>query len=260
MRGMAAKKSAKNATKKAAKKSTTKTAQPAVTTKTEPTQETPVATPTKQPFPTLAVVSAAVFILIVIIGAVLITKALAPNQENVQSQDVVAIVNGQTITIQEVETVRQALGPQVAMFSEEDIIDQLVLQTLLLQEAETRGISVTRQQAEAEFDTLLLQQGISREEFAGLLAQQGQDLNVLLEEYRKNLMLEALSEELSAGPVTEEEAIAFYEEYKKIAGGEIPPYEELREEIFSFLEQQQQAQALTELAEELESQAQIERY
>ncbi len=259
---MAAKKSAKkSASKKPVKKAAKKTTKKAVK---KPATKTAAVAETENPssrFPMIAVVTGVLFVLLVLIVAIVVVNYMTPDTQTTTAQgEVVANVNGQPITTQDVDMIQAALGPQGAFLSEEEIIDQLILQTLLLQEAEVRGIMVTPAEAEAEFEALLAAQGVSREEFAGMLAQQGQDLNMLLEEFRKNLVLEELASQITAEEVTEEQAQQFYQEYAAIAGEDTPSYEELREEIFAFLEEQARAEALTSLAESLESQAQIERY
>lgn len=261
----AKKKQAKKANKKSVKKSSKKTAKKAATKKsvkkaTKKAPETP--TEEKQPFPTVAVVVGIVFVAVIILFAALFTAWMTPQEPTTVPGDdeVVAVVNGQAITQQDVVLVQSALGQQAQMMGEEELVDQLIMQTLLLQEAEVRGITVTHEEARAEFSALLEAQGVSEDEFSGLLAQQGQDLDLLLEEFRKNLVLEQLAAELDEVSVTEEDAIEFYEEYAAIAGEDTPSYEELREEIIEFLEEQERARALTDLAEALAQDATIERF
>ncbi len=256
---MAAKKAAKKTAKTTKKSTAKKSVKKQAAKKAENTQEEVQQPSQAEPFPTVAVVTAAIFVVLVLAVAIFVVMWATPEapQPALETQTLV-IVNGQALTTQDLAFIRSVIDPMGTSLSDEQIIDQLILQTLLLQEAETRGIFIGLDQAEEDFSALLSAQGVPREEFTAILAQQGQSYEVLIEEYRKNLVLEALAEQLEVAPVTDEDAREFYEDYRALAGEQAPAFEELREDILLFLEEQARSEALEELGVELRETAVIE--
>ncbi len=149
------------------------------------------------------------------------------------------------------------------------VLDDLIDEVLLQQEAEKRGIEITEEDEDHYFeqhiDTIKEQQGITEEEIVEILQQQNIES---LEQYQEifvensNLTIQKLIQELTRGiEITDEMAREVYEQNEgqfTDQEGNIAPFEDIKEQLKAQLMQQEEANSLDELAEELREEAEIE--
>jgi len=116
--------------------------------------------------------------------------------------DVLAVVNGEAVTKGQVyEYMWSQVGPQS--------VEELITRRLVQQEAGRRGVSVSEDQVDARVAELAEQYG-GRETLELLLNSSGMSLEVLRENLRLNLLIEALlAPEID---ISEEDLHAYYDE------------------------------------------------
>jgi peptidyl-prolyl cis-trans isomerase SurA len=199
------------------------------------------------------------------------------NGENINRQELQQKTNLQMITqqlFQIDQTFAQFLNYSEAgqEFLEEynrHVLDDLINQFLLTQEAERRGIEVTEEDEDYYFeqhiDTIKERQGISEEEMLEILQQQNVES---LEQYQEifvensNLPLQKLTQELTGDmEITDEMAKQVYEQNEgqfTDQEGNVAPFEDIKEQLKAQLIQQEEANLLDELTQELREEAEIE--
>ncbi|GAB3066558.1 SurA N-terminal domain-containing protein [Salinicoccus sesuvii] len=197
-----------------------------------------------------------------------------PDLEDVP--DVVAEVNGQEINKDEFEQVYVPQFQQVAMKAQmageevnqaqvkEQVADGLVSQELLRQEAENRGIETSDEEVDAVIDDLVEQNGLeSRDELFAALEEQG-----LTEEEVRMQLSDGLSqdklldEEIGEIEVTEEELQSVYDDAvaeQEETGGEqeLPPFEEVEDNLEANVREQKANEATRNYADELRENADV---
>ena len=177
--------------------------------------------------------------------------------------DVVATVNGEEVTSGDVEEVRQSMGRQGRKVSEDEAVEQAINQELLSQAVQDVGINVTTEEAESALESQLTRQNMSLAEYKSLFEARGGSYQDELENVKSQLAIQKYVEseiEDEDFEVTDEEASAFYEQYKQSSPQEVPPYEEIKPQIVSRLEQQKRQEAFSALVEELRSDADINKH
>lgn len=88
--------------------------------------------------------------------------------------DVVAKVNGEKITVSELDRIYDSLpAEQKALMSKEVILEQLVQLKVIYQEAKKEGFVVSEAEANSKLDELFASAGITRGQFVSSLEQQG---------------------------------------------------------------------------------------
>lgn len=197
-----------------------------------------------------------------------------PDLEDVP--DIVAEVNGEEITRDEFEQVYAPQFQQIAMQSQmsgqevdqsqlkQQVADGLVSQELLRQEAEDRGIEATDEEVDAVIDDLVEQNGLeSREELFAALEEQGLTEEEVRTELREGLNQDQLiAEETGEIDVTEEELQSLYDDtaaQQEEMGGEqeLPPFEEMEDDLESHIRQQKASEATRNYASELRENADV---
>ncbi len=108
----------------------------------------------------------------------------------------VVTVNGDAITMADVQNRLSFATGMGAMTTEEEVIDELVTETLLLQEAERRGVSVSAAQFEEEYQTLLMMNGITEQDLMGQLGMIGVSLEYFKEYFRANVVISQMLDDL----------------------------------------------------------------
>lgn len=172
--------------------------------------------------------------------------------------NVVLTVNGEDIYSSEVDETQQMLMQQTGQeLSLGEVSRQLVLEKILVQEAEDRGLTVTVEEVEEEFETLLAQQGMTLEELQADIESQGMDYQEFLEQQKDGLLFERLAQQLDIEEVTEEEAEAAFEQQSAMMGEEMV-FEDVEDQIYQQLRQEREQQALLTLGEELYEDADIQ--
>lgn len=176
----------------------------------------------------------------------------------VPGDEVVATVNGNPITVSEVEH-RQA---RHSMFFGETLefaraLEQLINEELAYQQA-VPDYQVDRDEAERDLEADLERDGFTLEWLKAQLEEGGIVYDDYLETFRRDMVINMYLEDAIA--VTEEQAMARYEqlaeEYAMIPDMELPPYEEVRDFVIAELEEQN----LGLLVARLRQEADIVRY
>lgn len=197
-----------------------------------------------------------VFVLILLVGAIMWSSFNRTVESNV-----VAKVNGEEITSDQVELIQQSFLQQGQQISEEDATEQAINQELLFQQSEQEGNSVTDEETESLIESQLTQQGTTLEEYKQQLESQGVSYENELENIKEQIEVEnylnSVFEEENLD-VTKDEATGFYKVYNEQSPEELPPYEEVEPQIISILEQEKQRDIIESLIQELRESADIE--
>jgi parvulin-like peptidyl-prolyl isomerase len=178
-----------------------------------------------------------------------------------ETNSVLAKVNGEDVTSNEVLGIQQSFAQQGLQISSEDALEQVIIQEILSQEAQQEGFSPTNEEAELIIETQLSQQGMNLDDFKQQLSQQGVSYEEQLEGVKEQVAVQDYINsqfEDESFDVTNEEANEFYEEYKAQSPEELLPFEEVEPQIVSTLQQQKQQEAIGSLVEELRLNSDIE--
>jgi hypothetical protein len=224
-------------------------------------------------------ISAVVLVIVALIGLTYImekqgrinTGIFDGIEKLVTGHKAVAIVNGQKITKNELDTsVAQISAGAVAQgmdsANEEmklqirgQALDMLVNTELLMQEAKERGIVVTEEEVEQRIGKL--REDIGGEEvLATRMAEFGITEKILRRDVKNELTVKALLDQVFVEKgitITDEEVAAFYEQ----AGGKkagLPAIEEVSEQIKAQIKSTKEQEQVTALIEELRGEAAIE--
>ncbi len=202
---------------------------------------------------------------ILTISLVIFAGCTEQSQDDKSNSDisgtVVATVNGEKITSEEVTSMQQAYEQQGQQISEEDALEQLINQEILSQKAQQEGFNLTDEEAEAEIEALLGQQGMTLKEYKDQLEQQGTSYEEQLQNFKEQLAIQNYQDEALEGEdfnVTEEEAENYYELYKQQDPENTPDYEDIKDQIIDYLQQQKRQEAINSLVQELREDANIE--
>lgn len=235
------------------------------------------------PRKTLYLIAAAVIIAVVVAGAFsgFLDKPLTALQEMFQeeSQEVVATVNGEEITREELEVMLEQQKQQYQMQGmdldseemsdmreqlERQILDSLIANLLMAQAAEEKGISVSEEELEQEYQDLAAQFGGEEElnqqlEAAGITREEiKEDIARTLpaQKYMESYKEENISEEDLE--VSEEELKAVYDQYSAQMGEEFGEFEEVKPQLEEDLKRQKENEVLQSHVEELREEAEVE--
>lgn len=205
-----------------------------------------------------------------------------PEPETDDIPDVVATVNGEDITGDEFIPVYEAQFQQMAMQSQmsgeepdedmirEQTLDGLISTELLLQHAQDQDY----QASEEEIDELLTETaetgGLeSTDELIETYEEQGNTEEDLREDASNQVLIEKVEDDLEVSEPTEEELEEAYEEMEaqqeimaEAQGGEaaeeLPPFEEVRDDLEEQVTQEEQDEAMMTHIEELREDADVE--
>lgn len=178
--------------------------------------------------------------------------ATPPGNYTAPGSEVIATVNGEEITAEEVASV------QLAMFQYDDewldleeVLEQLISQKLILREAELAGYSSTIEEAEMDLLLQLADMGIPVELFHAMLEEDGLSYDEFLEYRRVRLAIVTfLDDAVEVPEVTEEEVMQAYEAYKELymetsPDEEPPSFDEVRSQVLSLLEERRREDAVS---------------
>lgn len=182
----------------------------------------------------------------------------------------VAVVNSEDISREDYEVVERNVaagqGIDMAILDEEtrmalrrQILDSVITQRLVHQAAEASGAAADPAAVETEFAAIRAQFE-SDEAFAAALEAEALTEDGLREQITDNLVTQAYLEselQLSTFTATDEEIQAMYEEVAA-GGAEVPPLEEVREQVEALVLQQKQQEVVATLVERLRTEANIE--
>ncbi len=217
-------------------------------------------------------------------------------QSATQTPSVVAVVNGEEITKDQLDrftdlsrivlTIYQQFPrfAQVLVSTEEgkallkayerDVLESLITWKLLVQEARKRGLVVPEEKLQAELDRVLksiMQRNslATEEELAeAVITRLGQTLEEfkarIRSEAEERLLVDLLKEEVTGDvSVSPEEVASYYEEHKESFvddDGNVKPLEEVAGEIEAKLLQEKKDRVWREFLKELRGSAEVEIY
>ncbi|MFT4312448.1 MAG: SurA N-terminal domain-containing protein [Candidatus Woesearchaeota archaeon] len=181
-----------------------------------------------------------------------------PELPDVDPSTVVATVNGQEITQEQVnEVIIGVMQQQGQQISSQEALEQVIYMQLLMEYAQEQSIVVSREQAEAFLAEQLEPMGQTLEEYEQAIVAQGVDLEIYYAQVQEQLAVEQIFDQLVIEPVAEEEIRAFYEQNLEFIDEEVT-YEQIRPEIEMLIEQNRLEIALNEFLLQLQESAQIE--
>ncbi|MFW5853543.1 MAG: SurA N-terminal domain-containing protein [Patescibacteria group bacterium] len=195
-------------------------------------------------------------------------ELISPEFDSTDNSEVVAVVNGENITQNELEqgmeqmrSMIEAYSPDQALSEEElkeTVLDELISGVLLYQEAKNQGLELDQAEVEAEYEAMLEQQG--EEQLTELMAEAGLSTEELKEEISRNLTINAYINYLGEQEGIEVTEAEVEEMYEQLTEGqeEAPALEEVAEEVRSQLLQEKSNLLISEMLEELKNNAEIE--
>ena len=175
-------------------------------------------------------------------------------------EEIIATVNGEEITQEEVFLVQQQLQQQGSQVNEEQALEQVITNKILLQEVAKQNYDITTQEAEAELEQVLSSQGFSIDDLKQDLQSRGISYEATLEDFKQRVAVDRyLSEniDLNAIEVTQEEIEAFYEQVALQGGNQTPALSDIQPQIEQQIEQQKTRQLQTQFIETLIEEAEI---
>lgn len=173
---------------------------------------------------------------------------------------VVTKVNGKEITREDVVTMQQSFASQGQEISEQEAVEYSIDRELLAQETEKQGLIPPAQRAEEMLKEEVARQGATIDSLKEQLKSHGQSYDEILESYRIQAGIQQfIDSKVETPQVDPSEAKEFFEQNKQqlAAGGQLPNYEAVKEEIEAYLKQQKQQVALSHLVGQLRTEADI---
>jgi parvulin-like peptidyl-prolyl isomerase len=171
--------------------------------------------------PNTAIGLAALTVIIILAVVLMNLDKIFPSSEGVAAR-----VNGEEITVEEINERYEALPPQYKqLLTKEQFLNQTVQQMLLLQEADKQGITVSDDEVQIVIGTFLQQNGLTQEQFEELLAQENKSLEEMFVLYKEQLKVTKLLNQtiMSDVEVSDTEVEDFYNNN--------PQYFELPEQV-----------------------------
>lgn len=177
------------------------------------------------------------------------------------NDDVLAIVNGEEISSQEVTQAEQNYVQQGVQVSQEEVIENLINQKVLEQEVEKQNLYVSDEEVETMIESQLAMQNATLEEYKLQFESQEISYEEQLQELKKEMIYQSYFETILEGisfDISDEEVNEFYDLYKEQSPEELPPLEDIRPQIVATLEQQKQQDAIDLHVQELRENADVE--
>ncbi len=184
--------------------------------------------------------------------------------------ETIAIVNGEEITSEEFEALKlqvalqqgldiESIDSQTEAQLDEQVMDELISKKLLMQEIERLGLTVPQETVDEQLNALK-GQFESEEVFQQVLAMEGLSEEELRAQIEADLAIQNYLEsqlDIESITVTEEEIEAAYQQVAG-EGDEVPPLEEVYDEVEQFVVQQKQQEMVYQLIQGLRAEADIE--
>ncbi len=129
---------------------------------------------------------------------------------------VAATVNGETISLAELDKKYNSLPDTVtATYTKDDLLDQLINETLLIQRAKEMGFTVSDEEAQQQLDDLLAQNGITQEQFQASIVSQGLTLDDFIQVQKNRLLISQLFDAtiFKDVEITDAEVEAYYADH-----------------------------------------------
>jgi len=210
------------------------------------------------------IVVAGIAAVAVLVAVLVLVTAGAPENDAPPTGEVLAVVNGEQITAEEVSTVQmRMLQWDGVRLEKEQVLEQLISQALIFREAEEKGLVPTIEETEEEL-LATMPKGMTAEELRQIWREQGIIYDQYLEQHRVTLAINRfLDATIEVPEPTEEELREFYEGYREYhrqrSPDEDPPtFEEMRSTIVTVVEEQKRQEATSVLIQELRDQADIQ--
>ncbi len=178
-----------------------------------------------------------------------------------KTSSLLATVNDEEITLEEVSRMQQTYAQQGQQLSEENALEQVIDEEVLFQKAQYEGYDLNDTEAETTLETTLQQQNQTLETYKQYLQQQNVSYEQQLKTYKEQLSIQSYLDAALKGQdftVTDQEAEAYYQSYEQQSSEEIPPYEDLKSQIIDYLKQQKQNEAINTLVQDLREEADIQ--
>ncbi|MFO7710422.1 MAG: peptidylprolyl isomerase [Candidatus Woesearchaeota archaeon] len=142
-----------------------------------------------------------------------------------QETSVVAEVNGEAITLEEINRQYDLLPAQMQQtITKEVLLNRTIDEMILVQEAENQGITVTNMEVQEYIQQLMQQSGITEEALEQQLEQTGMTRDDLEAIYEKQLKITKLLNNTDLGiDVTDEEISEYYDENTNSSMITVPP-------------------------------------
>ncbi len=110
-----------------------------------------------------------------------------------QRPEAAAVVNGEAITVAELNAQYDRLPEQYRQFlTKDNILDRLIDEKLLLQEAVKQGFIVTDEEVQAAIEDSIEQNMLTEEDFQDLIEEQGLTIDDVKDSYKKQLLITKL--------------------------------------------------------------------
>jgi len=173
---------------------------------------------------------------------------------------IAASVNGVNITYDEVVSFQQAYAQQGQNLTEKQILEQLINAEILTQAAQQDKYIPDEQEAEQQLEALLLEQNMTLEAYKQQLKSQGTSYDVQLQKYILQLTIQNYLDDVLDKEdlnVTKQEAENYYQSYVNQSSGEVPSYEDIEDQIISYLKEQKRNNAVNALVQDLRKDAEI---
>jgi len=150
-----------------------------------------------------------------ILGIAIVVVAFVVFQGQSNSQeDVAAIVNGEVISVTELNKAFDSLPQQfVGSISKESLLNQLIQTKVFYQEAEKQGLVVDYEEANQQFQLAKDSSGLTEEQFSANLLAEGITKEELIDQYVKELTIRRFIEEnlIKKIQVSDEEKQDYYD-------------------------------------------------
>ena len=191
------------------------------------------------------------------------------DEEKVDDDKVVAVVNGNEVKGGVYNLVYAQLKLQSAQLGDETdneemkdlTMESVIDREIVIQEAKEEGIEITEEEADKEFKTLKEE---NSEALDTLLEQYQITEDGFKEQLRFELIMDEFLSETIDVDISDDDVKEFYDEAKEEAEegdseGEIPEFDEVKDQIKESMEQEEMTLALQDKVDEVKETAEIER-
>lgn len=153
-----------------------------------------------------------------------------PNSEINETKTILATVNDEEITEDDVTEMQQSYAQQGQELNEKEALEQVINQTLLLQQVKQGNYMLTDNATETELERYLVQQNSSLAAYKQQLAQQGISYKKHLQTYKEQLSIEIYLNEALAYEqynISDEQAETQLQEYLVQQNSTLKEYKQL---------------------------------
>ncbi len=240
---MVKKKVKKKATKKKTKKSSVHKKRKAVAKQVKEVQEI------RKKIKSLHTVITAAVVLLVFAFILLLTQPVSQGK-------VAAVVNGDEITVDEIDQMYNQIPEQYrSLITEEQVLNQLIDETLLVQKARELGLGVSQDEVQSAISDAISSTGMSQAQYDAYLVEIGLTREDMYEYYEKQIILyQKLPKQVVGEIVITEEEIDKYLEESPLANHTL----DMRGVVRGFLEAQQEKVLFMQYLADVKESAEIE--